>query len=296
MTTTAPTAARPARTAGVTASIRRRPLTAFFLWFSTVGQAFAFVPVIALWNGVEMPLAQLFILGSTLVGLLLPAVVITRIVDGPEAVRVLWRRAFAVGVPLRWYALPFLVVPLVAVALAVLAAGVPDAGPAHLVSALVSGVLLQLALTFLPNNWWEEVAWSGFVQARLQDRFGGATRAALVVGPLFALQHIALAVAAGWALGSLLMGLLILVSVPFRFLTGWTYNRTGSLFLVGLVHGMGNAVAGGSGFGSGGLRILYPEQGLLVGLMHLLAFAVIGLVVLAATRGRLGLRSAEAVR
>jgi hypothetical protein len=35
---------------------------------------------------------------------------------------------------------------------------------------------------------------------------------------------------------------------------------------------------------------------MLVGLMHLLAFAVIGLVVLAATRGRLGLRDSEATR
>ena len=46
-----------------------------------------------------------------------------------------------------------------------------------------------------------------------------------------------------------MMGLLILVTIPFRFLTGWAYNRTSSLFLIGLVHAMGNAVAGGSGFG-----------------------------------------------
>ena len=34
-------------TAGpVVSFVRRRPLTAFFLWFFTVGQAFAFVPVL----------------------------------------------------------------------------------------------------------------------------------------------------------------------------------------------------------------------------------------------------------
>ena len=65
---------------------------------------------------------------------------------------------------------------------------------------------------------------------------------------------------------------------------------------------MGNAVAGGSGFGAGALPRLYPDQGMLVGLMHLLAFAVIGLAVLAvlavlaATHGRLGLRNSEATR
>ena len=45
MTTTVEPAVRPA---GVTAFIRRRPLTAFFLWFFTVGQVFAFAPVIAM--------------------------------------------------------------------------------------------------------------------------------------------------------------------------------------------------------------------------------------------------------
>ena len=171
------------RPAGVVAFIRRRPLTAFFLWFFTVGQVFAFAPVIAMWNGVELPLAQLFILGSTLVGLLLPAVVITRIVDGPEAVRELWRRAFAVGIPLRWYALAFLAVPLVAAALAVLVAGPPAVGASQIVSALVSGLLLQLVLTFVPNNWWEEVrverlrpgTAAGALRQRRQGRAGGRT-------------------------------------------------------------------------------------------------------------------------
>jgi len=248
---------------------------------------------VVLWTtGVQVPYWQVFVLGSTLVGMLLPAVVITRIVDGPDAVRQLWRRAFATGVPLRWYALT-LATPLVATALAVLLFGAPSGS---IGSALVSGLLLQLVLTFVPNNWWEEVAWSGFAQARLQERFGSAAKAALVAGPLFALQHISLAVAAGWPTGAVMMGLLILVTIPFRFLTGWAYNRTASLFLVGLVHAMGNAVAGGSGFGSGFLPRLYPDQGMLVGLAHLVAFALIGLIVLAATRGRLGLRTSEAVR
>ncbi len=272
---------------GITAFIRRRPLTSFFLWLFTVGQVFAFTPLIASWNGVELPLRQLFIVASTLVGMLLPAVVITRVVDGPDAVRELWRRAFAVGVPWRWYALALLGVPLVALALAAVVVGPPDTS--QLASALVSGFLLQLVLTFVPNNWWEEVAWSGFAQARLQTRFGSAVRAALVAGPLFALQHVALVLSMGVAAGAVAMAALIVLAVPFRFLTGWAYNRTVSLFLVGLLHGTGNAVAGGSGFGGGALPRLYPDVAT-VGTLHLVAYAVLGLVVLAATRGRLGRR------
>jgi membrane protease YdiL (CAAX protease family) len=58
---------------------------------------------------------------------------------------------------------------------------------------LAVNLLLPLLLTFLPNNWWEEVAWMGFVQARLQRR-RGPVLAAVLTAPLFALQHISLAV------------------------------------------------------------------------------------------------------
>lgn len=48
----------------------------------------------------------------SVVGLLLPAVVITRTVDGHEQVQDLWRRSFAVRVSFRLYALAPLDVPL----------------------------------------------------------------------------------------------------------------------------------------------------------------------------------------
>ncbi|HXV93754.1 MAG TPA: type II CAAX endopeptidase family protein [Pseudonocardia sp.] len=277
---------------GVIAAVRRHPLAAFLAWFFTVGQAIAFVPVVAGANGAEAftrPLvAQSFILASTVVGLLLPAVVVTRIVDGPDRARELLRRAFRLGVPLRWYALALLGVPALATALAVAFLGAPAAGvsASAVLSALVFGLLMQTVVAFVPNNWAEEVAWTGFVQARLQARHG-ALRAALVAGPLFALQHVSLVVGAG-AAGVVLMAVLVVLAVPFRALTGWTYNRTGSLFVVGVLHAAGNAVAGGSGYGAGLLPRLYPEDAGVVGAMHLLALAVVGVVVMVATRGRLG--------
>lgn len=141
-------------------------------------------------------------------------------------------------------------------------------------------------MTFLPNNWWEEVAWMGFVQARLQQR-RGPVMAAVLVAPLFSLQHTALVAREGLLNGLVLLAVLALLAVPFRFLTGWLYNRTASLFLVGLVHAVGNAVTGGSGFQQGYLARLYPGNST-VTTAHLLAFLVLGLLVLVATRGRLG--------
>jgi uncharacterized protein len=263
--------------------IGRHPIAAFFAWFFTVGQVLAFTPVLV---GDALGPPQLFICASTLVGLLLPALVITRVVDGPGAVRVLLAWAVALRAGLGWYLLALLGVPLVTTAITVLVAGPPNQFP---IDALLPHLLLPLALTLLPNNLWEEVAWTGFVQARLQDRRGPLV-AALLTGPMFALQHISGVVGIGLVGGAILMVLLVVLVTPFRFLTGWVYNRTGSLFLVGLVHGMGNAVAGGSGFDAGLLVFLYPGQ-VIATMAHLLAFFVIGLAVVIITRGRLGIRT-----
>nr|WP_275586211.1 CPBP family intramembrane glutamic endopeptidase [Geodermatophilus normandii] len=150
-------------------------------------------------------------------------------------------------------------------------------------------MVVQVLLGFLTTNWAEEVAWAGFLQSRLQDRHG-PVRAALATGPLFALQHASLAAGNGWLGGIAVLLFVTATAVPFRFLQGWVANRTGSLLVVGLVHAAGNATADGSGFGGPGLLPrLYPDDG--VGPVHLLASATLGLVVVAATRGRLGRRA-----
>jgi membrane protease YdiL (CAAX protease family) len=229
-----------------------------------------------------------FVVASTLVGLLLPAVVITRVVDGPEGVRRLWRRAVDVWFPARWYALALAVVPALAVGLAVVLAGPPTAPltTGALVSALASGLLLQTVVSLVPNNWAEEVAWTGFVQARLQARTT-PMRAAALTAPLFALQHTALVVGNPLPVAVALLAFLAVVNVPIRALLGFAYNRTGSLFAVGLLHAAGNGVAGGSGFGAGLLAQTHPGQPF-AAVVHLLALAVVGLVAIAVSRGRLG--------
>jgi uncharacterized protein len=281
-----PPPARPGGSA-VARFVRRRPLTAFLMWFFTVGQALVFTPIVARGYGVELP-AQVFVVASTLVGLLLPAVVITRIVDGPAGVRALWRRAVDVWVGARWYALALAATPALATGLTLAFFGAPTAAltTEALVSALVGGLLVQTLVSLVPNNWAEEVGWMGFVQARLQARTT-PMRAAALTAPLFALQHVALVVGSPLPTAVALMAFLIVVNIPIRALMGFAYNRTGSLFVVGLLHAAGNGVAAGSGFGAGFLARLYPDQQF-VSLMHLLALAVIGLVAIAVTRARLG--------
>ena len=268
-------------------AIRRHPITVFLVWFFTVGQAFAFAPLY-LDTAVH---DQMFISASTLIGLLFPVLVITWIVNGSAGLRTLRDRTLRLRAPLRLYLVGVLLMPLLAVCLAVALLGAPTVPASMTVSALGSAFLASLVVTMLLNNLWEEVAWMGFVQARLQGRHG-AMRAALVTAPLFGLQHLALIAANDASIPemAILLVAFILVVIPFRAFAGWLYNRSGgSLFLVGLVHAVSNAVAPGSGFASGYLRTLYPADAELVGVLHILAVAAIGLVVMAATRLRLGL-------
>ena len=278
----------PSASRRLVAVIRRHPVAGFLAWSFPVGQAIAFQPVLARqWYGTDLPTAP-FVVAANLVGLLLPALVITRIVDGRAGVRALWRRATRVRVPLRWYGLALVVVPSVTTATTAALLGTPEGTVRVLASALASGLLVQLALGFLTTNWAEEVAWTGFLQTRLQDRHG-PVRAAVATGPLFALQHAALAAGNGWLGGVVVLLFITAMAVPFRFLQGWVANRTGSLLVVGLVHAAGNAMTDGSGFGGPGfLPRLYLDEA--VGPVHLLASAALGVVVLAATRGRLGAR------
>lgn len=268
--------------------VRRYPLGAFLTWFFTVGQALAFVPIIT-----GLP-SQPFLIAATFVGLLLPAVAITRIVDGAGGAQALRRRTFRARVPARWVVFGAIVVPTITTASTVVVAGPPPIGSASgLVSAATLGYALSLVVVLMTINWWEEVAWMGFVQARLQRRHG-AMRAAAITGVAFGLGHISLAVDEGGSEAVTLTVLLLAVSIPFRALQAWVYNRTDSLLIVGLVHAAANAVAVGSVLGAGLLPRLYGDNsssGLVFPVL-----AVIGLVVIVATRGRLGASTARLQR
>ena len=121
--------------------------------------------------GLHLPF-EVFLIASTWLGLLLPTVVITRLVDGSTGVRALRHGMLRVRASVGWYALALLAVPALATLLAVLMVGPPNATPTTVLSAIGSGLLLQTAITFATTQLWEETAWMGFVQVRLQARCG----------------------------------------------------------------------------------------------------------------------------
>ena len=270
--------------------VRRHPIGAYLTWYFTVCWVISFIPTVVARDMLHLDVPawvlQLFINAATLLGIFLPAVVITRLVDGPAGVRALLGRTFKVRASAGWYAVALLAHAVPTVLLAVILLGRPEATASTLLAALASGFLLQTAVGFLANNLWEEVGVMGFLQARLQARHG-ALLAAVITAPLFTLQHVALFMGAGIGAGLVTLVVGMAFMIPFRVMMGWMNNRTGSLFLVGLLHAAGNAAAVGSGFGASFLRQLYPTES--VGSLHMLTAAVLGVALIAATRGRLGL-------
>ncbi len=260
---------------GVHRFIRRHPYLSFLLIFNTVGQAAAFVPVIAKRvYGVEVGI-DLWLIVPTLLFLLLPALVITRIARGRDGLHQLVRSMVRFRVHPRWYLLPLLVVPALTLVTALPAP--PDVTLQKILVVYLTTFLPALLFQFLTTNWWEETVWLGFFQAPLQDRFG-PWRAVLLTTPFFALEHISLVFGGTVEEELIQFGLILLVTLPSRALLAWVYNRTGSLALAGLVHASSNAA---------GLSLV-PQ------LFHSpggggSALLLLGIIVIAATRGRLGL-------
>ncbi len=272
----------------LTAWVRRYPIGAFVAWYLPLCWAISFTPIVAT-NvlGLDLPawVTQVSYNAASLFAMFLPAVVITRLVDGPAGVRALLGRVVKVRASLGWYAVALLAHPVLTVLLAVILYGRPEATASTLLGALASGYLLQTVVGFLLNNLWEEVGVMGFLQARLQARHG-ALLGAVITGPIFALHHVAGFMGDGLVTGLVILVVAMAMMIPFRVMMGWMYNRTGSLFLVGLLHAAGNSVAAGAGFGTSFLRQLYDAS--TVGLLHSLVAVVLGLLLIAATRGRLG--------
>ncbi len=268
------------RSAALRRWIGEHPVVALVVWFFTVGQALAFTPVVGSSAGHELPVEP-FTTASTWLGLLLPAVYVTWAADGRPGVHRLVGTLRPAGAG--WFLGVLIAVPAVSLAIAVAINGWPSTGAGQVLQAYAAAGPAAL-VHLLTNNLWEEVAWMGVVQLRLQQRTT-PSRAVLVTAPLVALQHVAL-VADNSLLASLLVtAVLVLVSLPYRAAMAWLYNRTHSLLLVGVAHAVGDAMATGSLLGDAFLPSLYGRN---LGPLHLFAIGLLGVVVWISSRGRLG--------
>jgi len=224
------------------AVVARHPITAFVLIGNAVYLAAALSS--ALFEPDLLPFdLPLFGVVGTILGVGLAAFVATGAGEGWSGVADLARRALRWRVPVRWYAISLLGVPVAAtlVAIAVYGRLTPDAAAGrwlHALAAFVALFVLQLILFQLA----EEIGWTGFLQHRLQDRFGVLKLSAVVALPWAAWHLPDFFVEEGWTTATLAVAPLFLVfefvSLFFaRVLIVWLYEKTGhSILLVAIFH------------------------------------------------------------
>ena len=217
-----------------------------------------------------------------LVGPLLAAVVVAA---GAGGLRRLAASMVRVRVPVRWWlvALSPLGIGAVAAVAELLATG---HGPSPAGFGMFAGIsplagpVGVAAVLVVVNGFGEETGWRGFLLPALQRRFTPLT-AMLLLTPIWAVWHAPMFVVVstfrgfdagtviGWTFG-LASGSVVL---------GWLYNRTGSVALAAVWHGLFNVVSGTAA--AGGVMAAVTSTVVMV-----VAVVLVGAELLARRRGR----------
>lgn len=275
----------------------RRPVLVFLVMAFVFGWG-GMVPLLLSESGpfgvlpVELPWKPFAAILSVF-GLALPAFLVTAATDGKEGVRNLLRRIFRWRVGVHWYFVALFGLLVVTLLGAIPFVGwVPFEALVWKWELLFTLFLWGALVPFVLVNLWEETGWTGFLQHTLQERHGPLL-ASVMVAPFFALIHTPAYFVSGWLGGDdvslgrlpsvlLQVGIMAVFAVFFRVLIMWLYNRTGSsVLLVGLFHSAYNMTSSSQN--------ITPElvPGIAAALIPAAAVAVLAVLVVAFTRGRL---------
>ncbi|TFV73320.1 CPBP family intramembrane metalloprotease [Blastococcus sp. CT_GayMR19] len=231
---------RPAR--GFRAFAARRPVTAFLVVALPLGWALLAVPALTFHGvlpGGEIP-SEPFALALTLLVMLPTALWVVSVTDGRAGVRALLARAVRWRFGLGWWAVVVLGMPVTSVAVG---AGLGRfVGTGDLAGALVDALVFVLVAVVVINLW-EETVWAGFVQTRLEPRYG-LLPAALLTALGFAAIHLPMLFATDLTASSVLVGIgvLLIAAVVLRLLIGMVLGATaGSVLAVAVLHATWNA-------------------------------------------------------
>ncbi|MCW2762561.1 MAG: hypothetical protein JWR85_2762 [Marmoricola sp.] len=171
---------------------------------------------------------------------LLPAALWTTwAADGPAGVRLLVHRMFRWQFGAPWWLLVLFGLPTLTLGLALLFGDTfKPVEVAPFVIAQLVGLLVNLVLI----NMWEETAWSGVVQTRLERRHGLVVAALLTAVP-FALVHLPLHFIGNFSIGSVTAALvaLLIICALVRLMIGVFLRGTrDSILAVALIHTLFN--------------------------------------------------------
>jgi uncharacterized protein len=285
---TAPAATpQPAPHSALRRLVVRHPVAAFLVMVYAVNTAVALSPLLTRRDILPFGLAPYDSLGH-IFGVALPAFIVVAATSGKIGVRDLALRSLRWRVGVRWHLVALFGVPVAVVLCASAIFGLaPLSALVEKWRLLITVVLPQLVLLTLFFNLAEEVGWTGFLQARLQERYG-PLKASLIVTVPFALFHLpSWMVEFGFGLSQLHLALAVTalfgVSQMFgRVIIMWLYNNTNySVLLVGMFHSSFNVTT--SAFGP----FIPREMSFLIAIG---VVAVAAVLIAVFTRGRLSYR------
>ncbi|HET9494948.1 MAG TPA: CPBP family glutamic-type intramembrane protease [Chloroflexia bacterium] len=285
---------------GLKAFMQRHPV-ASYLVLMYAGLLLAYLPLLLSRHAfgilpIEFPFpVVLFNLPASLLGPVLAGAIMAYVVGGKPGRQEYRKSLFRFRVAPQWYLLPLLVVP---------ALGVLGTAAVHGISfveafagqagGFLSGYLLNTLLLAVLINLWEESGQMAFLTPQVQRRYG-AVAASLVVAPVWALMHLpalfvpemGVGVGGPVSLEGIALGMAVLTAfaLPVRFIATWLFNSARqSVVIVALFHAAMNATQSEMGKVFAGYNPFY-----LIG-----AFAVVSVVLIAVTRGKLGYEREQA--
>jgi membrane protease YdiL (CAAX protease family) len=213
------------------------------------------------------------------------ALVVTAVISGKSGLRRFFQRFLVWRVNPIWYLFIFVGVPLIYTAGIALEPGALSSFKTPSLTGLLLLPVLFLYIVVLGGPLFEEPGWRGFALPRLQRRWAPLA-AAVVLGVLWATWHATEYLEPEFARangGLTLSGVVVflLAAVCFSIIIAWVFNHTGGSILIAiLLHGSIN-------FSQGLTSDLFPKGGFNeVG--PVAAFCVTALIIVVATRGRLG--------
>jgi len=288
MMSTSTATQQPAPLSIIRRLLARHPVAAFLVMAYTVSFAFTLTPIRAQLDILPPELPLWGSLG-TIFGVALPAFLVIAAMHGQAGVRDLARRCLRWRIGARWYLLTLLGLPTgVVVCASVIFGLAPLNALVDKWPLLFTVVAPELLVRIVLFNLAEEIGWTGFLQARLQDRHG-PLKACVIVEVPFALWHLPdVMIETGSGLAQLplalgLLGVLAISQLFGRVVIMWLYNNTKhSVLLVGLFHASFNTTTGAFG------RTFIPgwsDGSVLLIASGVVAVAAVLMVVL--TRGRL---------
>ena len=273
--------------------VARHPVLAFMLISVGIGFVTAAIPPIVDAEVLPfgLPLHGVFMsLGAGVAAFL-----VTAALSGQAGVADLTRRSVRWRLPVRWYLIALLSVPVGATLISLVIYGpqalaTPSGGWPRALAEVAAMFFLQLVLFQLA----EEIGFTGFLQHHWQDRYH-PMKLTLYVALLWAVWHIPDHFAEeGWGVEALISAPVVfaieVVSLFFaRALFVWFYNRTGSsVLLVAIFHASFDAAI------SQLSRDVVPGSNTVRFLIFTGVIVVFATAVIIATKGQLG-RAKEAV-